>query len=171
MLRFLAWAAVLLAPGLAAQAPESRSQALAAARQVMASAGYCTLITNGDDGRPQARTMDPFAPEAELTVWMATNAASRKVGQIRKDPRVTLHYSDPRNTGAVTILGDAELVADPAEKARRWKPGWSRFYKDENRGPDYLLIRVRPLRLEVVSEPHGLPGDPLTWRAAVVDFR
>ncbi len=169
----LSWACVaaLLAPGALAQGAPDRSKVLAVARQVMEAAHYCALITVDAQGRAQARTMDPFPPEDELTVWMATNSASRKVAEIRDNPRVTLFFYDTKSSGAVTILGEARLIDDAAEKAKRWKPGWSRFYKQGNRGPDYLLIRVEPARLEVVSEAQGLPGDPQTWRAVVVDFR
>jgi general stress protein 26 len=160
-----------LAPAAPQPSVPDRSAVLAVARSVMQAAGYCALITVDPDGRAQARTMDPFPPEDELTVWMATTAASRKVAEIRGNPRVTLFFFDPKSAGAVTIVGEARLIDDAGEKARRWKPSWSRFYKQANRGPDYLLIRVQPLRLEVVSEAHGLPGDPLTWRAVVIDFR
>lgn len=38
------------------------------------------------------------------------------------------------------------------------------------RGDDYLLIRVTPRRLEVVSERHRMTNDPVTWRPVVVDL-
>src|SRR5262245_51412655 len=167
----MSFAASLLGVLLLAQAAPDRSTVLGVARTLMEAAGYCALITVDAEGRAQARTMDPFPPEDELTVWMATNSASRKVAEIRANPRVTLFFFDPKSSGAVTILGEARLIDDAGEKARRWKPSWSRFYKQANRGADYLLIRVKPTRLQVVSEAHGLPGDPGTWRAAVVYFR
>jgi hypothetical protein len=37
------------------------------------------------------------------------------------------------------------------------------------RGP-YLLIRVRPTRLEAVSARHGLTNDTTTWRPVVLDL-
>lgn len=76
------------------QGPEGtappRAEVSKAARDVMEKARYCALITIGDDGHPQARVVDPFAPEEDLTVWIATNPVTRKVGQITQDPRVTL---------------------------------------------------------------------------------
>jgi general stress protein 26 len=68
----------------------------------------------------------------------------------------------------VTVLGTATLVADSAEKARHWKAEWAAYYKDGPRGDGYLLIRVRPTRLEVVSPRHGLVNDPKTWRPILV---
>ncbi len=43
--------------------------------------------------------------------------------------------------------------------------------KDMNRGGDYLLIRVEPSRLEVVSAAFGMTNDPATWRPVVLDLR
>jgi len=72
-----------------------RATILKAAREVMVKARYCDLVTIGPGGQPQARPVDPFPPEDGLTVWIATNPATRKVGEIRADARVTLMYLDP----------------------------------------------------------------------------
>ena len=38
----------------------------------------------------------------------------------------------------------------------------------QNRGEDYLLLRVRPSRLEVVSASRGMRNDPQTWRPVIL---
>lgn len=160
--------------GLAAQAvpssPPSRAQIIAAAVDVMQTARYAALITIGDDGQPQARIVDPFVPEADLAIWIGTKPLTRKVHQIQHDPRVTLLYFNADRFEYVTLLGTAQLVADSAEKAQHWKEEWGAFYKDKNRGEDYLLIRVHPSRLEIVSPRHGLTNDPTTLRPVVLDL-
>jgi general stress protein 26 len=172
------WAAVLMmawpsvAPGQAAAPPQpDRAAVVKAAAGIMQRARFCTLVTMGDDGHPQARIMDAFPPDAQMVVWMATTPFSRKVAEIRKDPRVTLSCFDPNSMGYATLLGRAALVADPAEKAKRWKDDWAKIYKDKNRGDDYLLIKVTPIRLEVSAESEGIKNDPKTWRAVIVEFR
>lgn len=170
-------AAALMAPSTSiGQSPRAvavpdQEKIIKAAREVMHKARYCALITIGENGQPQARTMDPFPPEANMTVWMATNPASRKVAQIRKDSRVTLYYFDPDDPGYVTLFGRAEVVQDPVEKAKHWKEDWTDFYRDRNHGEDYLLIRVKAGRLEVVSHEHGLAGDAQTWQPAGLELR
>jgi general stress protein 26 len=130
----------------------------------MRDARYCTLVTLDKGGQPQARVVDPFPPDPDMSVWIATKSASRKVAQIQKDPRATLLCFDAVKQGYVSLLGAAELVDDPKQKARRWKPEWKAFYDDENRGKDYLLIRLRPKRLEILSPAHGLLNDPRTFQ-------
>jgi len=161
----------LLAAGASAQPGEGApAPLLDVARGLVERARYCALITIGPDGRAESRIVDAFVPEADWTVWIATKPITRKVEQIRRDPRVTLAYWDAGTMGYVTLLGDAELVDDPAEKAKRWKAEWRPFYADENRGKDYLLIRFTPRRLEALSPAEGLLGDPETWRPEQYDF-
>jgi len=139
-----------------------------AARELIAGAKYAALITLGPDGHPQARTVENLPPEADFSVWFATTPRTRKVEEIRRDPRVTLYWFDPERLGYVTLIGLASIVTDSAERARHWQPGWEAFYPDRER--DYLLIRVQPLRLEVVSPAHGITGDSLSWRPPALEF-
>jgi general stress protein 26 len=151
-------------------APPERPAILKAARELMEKARFCALVTVGESGYPQARTVDAFAPEGDMTVWIATNPVTRKVTEIGKDPRVTLYYFEPGGTGYVTLQGKAAVVRDPAEKSKRWKEDWAAFYRDRNRGEDYVLIEVTPVRLEIVSYAHGLLNDPASWRPLAVEF-
>jgi general stress protein 26 len=154
----------------AAAAPD-RAAVIKAAAAIMESARYCTLVTIGEDGHPQARIIDAFPPDAQMVVWMATTPATRKVAQIRRDPRVTLSYFETKTMNYVVLLGKAALVTDAAEKKKRWKEAWAPLYKDRNGGDDYLLIKVTPVRLEVSAEDQGIRHDPKTWRPTIVEFR
>jgi len=160
-----------LMPSVCGQQPQRRSndKLIAAAREIMTTTRYCALITIDSRGRANARTMDAFAPDDQMIVWLATNPHSRKVAEIRRHPRVTLYYFDRENQAYVTLYGIARLVNDANEKTRHWKEEWKAFYP--NREKDYLLIEVRPLKLEVVNTKTGLVGDARTWRSPSVNFK
>jgi general stress protein 26 len=163
----LALMAAATAPTVAAQTPaRGRDSLLTAARSLMAGAHYAGLITLDSAGAPQARTVEPFPPETDFTVWIGTNPRTRKVGEIQRDARVTLYYYDPSAMGYVTIHGRAQVVDDPALKRTWWNPGWEAFYPDRDKG--YLLLKVTPERLEIVSPAHGIMGDAVTWRPPTV---
>jgi PPOX class probable F420-dependent enzyme len=162
--------AAALPAAIAAQAAPSRAQVSEAAKDVMQTARYATLVTIGEDGRPQARIVDPFVPDSAFAIWIGTNPLTRKVAEIRRDPRVTLLYFNAAAGEYVTVHGTATFVTDSAAKARHWKAEWAAFYPDGPRGDGYLLIRVRPARLEVVSPRHGLLNDPKTWRPVLLDM-
>jgi general stress protein 26 len=137
----------------------------------MKQARYASLVTIAADGQPQARIMDPSDPDADFTVWIATNPASRKVGQLRRSSRATLLYFDRATESYVTLLGSATLVNDPAEKERRWQTKWAPHYPEGPRATSHMLIRFTPRSLEIVSAPHKLQGDPKTWRPVVLQLK
>ena len=137
----------------------------------MRNARFCNLITlDRERGHAQARIVAPTAPDADMNIWIATNTLTRKVAQIRADPRVTLTYFDSSEPSYVTILGTAELVEDAAEKSKRWKEEWLEFYPDGPTGDGFTLIHVEPKRLEIVSESRGFSSDPKTWLPAAIEF-
>ncbi len=146
----------------------SRDSLLSAARQIMTAQQYCGLITVDSSGQPHARTMNPFRPEDDMTVWMATNSRSRKAAEIRKHSQVCLYYADhTKATGLVTIYGKAVLVDEMSEKLKRKRAYWDQAF------PDWkylLLIKVIPQRLEVLNYSRGMVNDSVTWEIPAVEF-
>lgn len=140
---------------------------LIAAKEIMSSAKTCALITIDTEGRPRVRVMDPFMPEDDFTVWFGTNKKTRKTQQIKNNPKVTLYYLEPNNAGYVMITGVAELIDNAVEKEKRWKDAWRAFYPNMD---DYLLIKVSPEWMEVISYTHNIIGDELTWEPPKVQF-
>jgi general stress protein 26 len=145
-----------------------RADLIRAARDIMQTSRYCSLITIDRAGQVHARAMDPFPPDENMVVWFGTNQRSRKVLEIRRQARVTLYYFDRDAQAYVTIHGRARLVNDPAQKAKLWKDEWKAFYPDRNK--DYILIAVEPDRLELVSVKRGIVGDSRTWTPPSVTF-
>ncbi|HUI65576.1 MAG TPA: pyridoxamine 5'-phosphate oxidase family protein [Bacteroidota bacterium] len=148
--------------------PPDRDSVLVAARDIMGQQKYCALITVDSTGQPHARTMNPFPPEEDMTVWIATNSRSRKAHEIEKNPRVCLYYANHgQATGYVAITGRAVLVDDMAEKQKRKRDYWDQAF------PDWkylLLIKVIPERIEVINYRHGMLNDPVTWSAPSVQM-
>lgn len=148
---------------------DANDKLILAAREIISSAGTCALITLDDEGRPRARAMDPFPPEEDFTIWFGTNSESRKVGQIKNDPRVTLYYLDGDASGYVMVHGRAELINGKTEKEKYWKKEWEAFYP--NNRENYLLVKVSPMWMEVSSFSRGINGDSLTWEPPTVRFK
>lgn len=154
----------------ATQPAPTRADIIAAARSVIDKARFGTLVTLGEKGEPRARIVDPFAPDSSFVVWVATNPATRKVNEVQHDGRVVMLWFEPGNPGYVSLSGEAVTVSDRAAKDAHWKEDWRRLYSDGNHGDDYLLIRIKPTHLEVVSYGAHLIGDPKTWRPLMIDF-
>jgi len=138
-------------------------------KEMIGNCYYTTLISIDKSGQPKARVMEPFSPDENMEIWMATNPKSRKVKEIKNNSKTTLHYFDKNNMGYVSFYGNAYIIDDNKIKTTKWKKGWERFYK--NQKEDYMLIRFIPFSLELISIPNGFTGDKKSWKPHKVSLR
>ena len=138
-----------------------------AARSIINSTKYCALITVDSVGEVHARMMEVFPLEDDFTIWFGTNAKSRKVGEIQNNPKVTVYYANPDGSGYVTVFGIAQLIDDANEKSRLWKKEWVNYFTDKK---DFVLIKLIPQKMEIISYKHGINGDKVTWQAVNYEF-
>ena len=146
----------------------TKDKLIVAAREIIDASSTCALITLDNEFVPMVRIMDPFPPESDFTVWFGTNAQSRKVNQIRNNPTVSLYYQDNDASGYVVIHGKAKIIDNQKEKQKRWKDAWEAFYPNNREG--YLLIKVSPEWMEILSTTRGIIGDQKTWKTPIVRF-
>ncbi len=148
--------------------PANRDSIISAAREMIGGLTYCALITMDSTGGISARTMNPFPPDENMNVWMATNKHTRKYFEIRKNPNVALYYADHSKVdGYVSIKGKAVLVDDMAVKLKMKRDYWSQAFPDFN---DLILIKVVPQRLEIIYYKHKLYNAEVTWDPPAVKF-
>jgi general stress protein 26 len=152
-----------------AQSSVNRDTLLIAAREIIKETTYCALVTVDSTGQPQVRTMNPFPANDELITWFATSRSSRKVREIRNNPRVCVYYADHTSAkGYVNITGTAEVIDDKEllikMKRDYWEnlPGWQNIF---------VLIKIVPESVEVINYKHGLNNDPVTFRAPSIVIR
>jgi general stress protein 26 len=137
-----------------------------AALEIMNSTHYCGLITIDSTGQPQVRTMNPFPANNELITWFATARTSRKVKELRHNPKVCIYYADHISAkGYVNITGIAEVIDDKEllKKMKReyWEgiPNWQDIF---------VLIKIVPKTIEVINYKHGINNNPTTFKAPVI---
>ena len=144
------------------QVQSQDKELLKAAREIITNSETCALITIDKNGRPSARTMETLTPESDFTLWFGTNPESRKVTQIKNDPRVSVYYLDKDQSGYVVISGTAEIINAKQAKETYWKEEWNAFYPNKKEG--YILIKVTPESAEIVSNSRAILGDSITWK-------
>jgi general stress protein 26 len=149
---------------------DDRETIIAAAREIMKDDPDCALITVGLDGQPRARTLTASPPADDMTVWLATRPSTRKVEQIKKNPKVTLYYDDDDKNSYVSIMGVATL--HPSLESRGVKSWFSEpifrgFWP--NYPENFVLIEVKPVWLEVTGE--GVAMEPKAWRPQAAEFK
>lgn len=148
---------------LHAQSSVNRDSVLIAAREIMKETTYCALVTIDSTGQPQIRTMNPFPANDKLITWFATSRASRKVREIKNNPKVCVYYADHTSAkGYVNITGTAEVIDDKELLIKMKRDYWENIPDWQN---IFVLIKIVPKTIEVINYKHGLNNDPVTFRA------
>ena len=119
------------------------------------------LSTITEQGKPWGRYVTPFADES-LTLWMATFAQSRKVGQIKKNPEVHITTGVTEIEGAesyMQIQGRAEILTDDETKKSVWFDHLANIFSGPD-DPNYCVCKITPYRIE--HQTMGM-ADPEIW--------
>lgn len=158
----------VFSPDVNSQSIASRDTLISAAREIIRETTYCGLVTVDSTGQPQVRTMNPFPLGDDLTIWFATSRNSRKVKEIRNNPRVSVYFADHVNAkGYVSIAGTAEILDDKELLIKMKRGYWDGLSDWQN---IFVLIKIVPETLEVINYKHGLNNDPVTSKALSVVF-
>jgi general stress protein 26 len=148
---------------LYAQTSVKRDTILVAAREIIKGTTYCGLVTIDSTGQPQVRTMNPFPVNDEFITWFATSRNSRKVREIKNNPKVCVYYANHLSAkGYVNITGTAEVIDDKELLIKMKRDYWENIPNWQN---IFVLIKVVPKTMEVINYKHGLNNDPNTFRA------
>jgi general stress protein 26 len=110
----------------------------------------CALSTLTEDGKPWVRYVTPPGMDDDMTIWLATFANSRKIGQIAKNPEVHLTTgvtSIETAESYLQIQGKAEILSDPETKKTVWFQDLERVFSGPD-DPNYCVCKITPYRIE-----------------------
>ena len=110
------------------------------------------LATITDEGKPRARYVVARMDE-EMTLRIATNLGSNKVGQIKAKPEVhfvTGFTSMETTKGIVQVDGKAEITTVQTERDAIWNDQLSTYFKGPS-DPNLAVVIIRPTRIEYAT--------------------
>jgi general stress protein 26 len=138
----------------------------------MQAAEFCFLVSHSDSGYANARLMQPFEPEPDLAaVWLGVSPHSRKVREIEQEERVTLAYQYPQEGAYVTLLGTAVIETDVKLRQHYWRESFEQFWPAGPTGDNYVLVKFRPARIELMNIARNAAPQPHGLRAVVLERR
>lgn len=143
---------------------------LGAARETIASVRCCWLATRALDGGANARAVriNPGAfGSDEWTRRFLCRRASRKVGEMRQDSRVTLAYQIESGDAYVALGGLACLVEDRAEMRSLWPESADKMFPDGFADANMIVVRVDVDRIEV--HVRGITREPFGHGRSLVE--
>jgi general stress protein 26 len=139
-----------------------------AALEIMKGSPFCALATIDSTGQAQVRTMNPFPLGDDMIIWFATSRKSRKVADIRNNPKVSVYYADHNNAkGYVNVVGNAVVIDDKELLVRMKRSYWESI---PNWQEKFVLIKITPLKLDVANYGRGISGDPESSRTPTIVF-
>jgi general stress protein 26 len=87
-----------------------------------------------------------------MSIWVTTGGTSRKVKQIRQNPKICLAFVEqPNGEKAATVIGEARIIPDIEKKKRVWKLAPFDLYEHFPDGPDsndFCLLKIIAKRIE-----------------------
>ncbi|MEO0084082.1 MAG: pyridoxamine 5'-phosphate oxidase family protein [candidate division WOR-3 bacterium] len=103
------------------------------------------FLATSDNRQPIIRSMTPIV-EDNLSIWLATFNSSRKVKQIKKNPKICLAFiSQPNGDKTAIVLGKAKIVKNLREKQRIWKLAnydMSQYFKNGPTDTEFCLLKI-----------------------------
>ena len=104
-----------------------------------------------DGDQPRVRTVSPIV-EDDMSIWITTRSTSRKVKQLRENPKICLAFVEPpEGDKAVTVIGEAQIIPDSEKRRRIWKLAPFDLYEHFPDGPDsddFCLLKIVIKRIE-----------------------
>ncbi|MEX2580668.1 MAG: pyridoxamine 5'-phosphate oxidase family protein [Verrucomicrobiales bacterium] len=142
----------------------------------MGSGGLGLLSTADDSGFPHATWMATMAPAEERQLVTLTSPDSRKVANIRSNPRVEWLFTGPEKADLVYLSGSAEIVSEMEEVKSYWnlmKEKDLAFFLDHfNTGMGFAIIRTQVESATLVQpqehQSHELDPSEL-WKSIPAD--
>jgi general stress protein 26 len=151
-----------------AQVTINRDSLIVAASEIIRETTYCALVTVDSTGQPQVRTMNPFPANNELITWFATSRSSRKIREIKNNPKVCVYFANHNSAkGYVSITGTAEVIDDKDLLLKMKRDYWNGIPDWQKK---FVLIKIVPKTTEVINYKHGFNNDPNTFKAPSITF-
>jgi general stress protein 26 len=113
----------------------------------------CThaYLATCDGDQPRVRPVSPIV-EDDMSIWVTTGSTSRKVKQIRKNPKICLSFVEhPIGDKAAMVIGEAQIIPDIEKRRRIWKMAPFDLYEHFPKGPDsdeFCLLQIVIKRIE-----------------------
>jgi general stress protein 26 len=114
-----------------------------AMEQGLSLANRSTIVMLGTygDGYPDIRAMLKNENEGLKTIWFTTNTSSKKIEQLKKNPKVCVYFVDFDKWMGLRLIGTIDILQDPESRQRLWREGFEKYYPLGVSDPDYSVLR------------------------------
>lgn len=128
---------------------------------------FAYIATCGSDNEPHLAPVAVNWIDDRIAAFVLS--ASRKVRNVRQNPRATVHFSVGENTGwdSCIVWGEARIADTTSERLELWDRMGYDLRAFEPGGPesdDHVFLLIDPVRATILRS-YGMGGRD-TWRRA-----
>ena len=85
-----------------------------------------------------------FHAQHPFRILLTTHSRSKKIQQIRLNPRASVYFIVPHEFHSLMLLGDLKRIKDPEIEVILWQKGWEQFYPDGPSGKTFAVFQLDP---------------------------
>ena len=108
-------------------------------------------LATSDGDQPRVRPVSPIVEE-DMSIWVTTFSTSRKIKQIKQNPKICLAFvSQPNGDKAAIVMGEAEIITDMENKKRVWNLASFDLFQHFPEGPEskeFCVLKIIPRQVE-----------------------
>jgi len=126
------------------------------------------FLSTLDRDQPHTRLVQNLATDDDGTTWIGTSPRSRKVAEVRDRPEVTYAAADHEAVACVTLQARARVIDDVRRRVALWRDELGAFFPDGPEGDDFVLLAMRPHRIEQMNFARQVHPTPFGLVPAVI---
>ena len=108
-------------------------------------------LATSDEDQPRVRPVSPIV-EDDMSIWVTTFSNSRKIKQIKQNPKICLAFvAQPNGDKAAIVIGEADIITDPENKKRVWNLAAFDLFQHFPEGPEskeFCVLKIIPKKIE-----------------------
>lgn len=144
---------------------EAADDVAAVATKIVARSRFCLLVTETSTPYPGARVLQPLT-DGDFTFRLGTSAASRKVEQLRANPRCLVVFTDHSRGAQVVCECEASVIDDQELRRKTFLRVFRAFWPRGPEDPDFCALRCTTSAIEVWDKRGGVAPDPFGLASA-----
>ncbi len=120
------------------------TEAVKLLKEIVDHQGACLMITRPQEDPPTSRPMGVAEVDEQGNFWFITLLHSDKCDHVAGDPRVHLHFMNPKAQEYLSVYGRAQIVDDRERVKKLFNPLAKAWVPEGSDNPDLRLLKVSP---------------------------
>ncbi len=125
---------------------ETKERILGAFEKIGRCASNCEIVsfgTIGLDGWPNVRVLLVAARDGVDTIWFATGADSKKIAELKANPKATIYGYDGEAMQEFRLFGQVDMRTDAEARQKIWRDDFIEHFPGGMDSPDMVVLQFK----------------------------